>query len=558
MSSDTDHPRQRTVAELLAEHGDTGATGRRRRRRAADDVPGEEAAPPPPSSNGSGSFAAQWQPGEPDRSMLRERVPSPAQPASHRQPEREPQPWESAGEPRERRAREPQPWEAQPREQQPWEPQPREKQPWEPQSREPQPREPQPREPQSREPQSREPQSREPQSREPQPLAREPQPWEAQPRELPPPREPRAREPQPWEAQPREPLGRDPLQPRQRDQPAWQQGTREPLSREPLSREPLPRESQGREFPPREPQIRTPQPREPQPRDGRREAVAWESRPREAVAPPVPKPEPGRVVPPAPRPAERPGPANGRSPLDNPVREHPTQQMAPVRDGRPGVLDPLAPGRAASRRAGAPADLAPSGRPEYGAPAAGDRDSDDDGPPTEIGMAPVGAEAYHRDRTRERRGAPADDGGPPTEASAPVDFDDHPAGLGGVDLDDFHGDQDDDLEHDDPDGDQDQRAGRRQRAGMQKLADSAGQVWAAVVAQWIVGAIGGAALWVGFRFLWRSLPVVALAAAVLVTVGLVVVVRALLRNSDLRTTVFAVLVGLLLTVSPAILVLVGR
>jgi hypothetical protein len=199
--------------------------------------------------------------------------------------------------------------------------------------------------------------------------------------------------------------------------------------------------------------------------------------------------------------------------------------MAPVRDGRPGVLDPLAP-RTASRRPGAPADLAPSGRPEYGAPAAGDRDSDD--------------------------------GGPPTEASAPVDFDDHPAGLGGADLDDFHGDQDDDREHGDPDGDQDQPAGRRQRAGMQKLADSAGQVWAAVVAQWIVGAIGGAALWVGFRFLWRSLPVVALAAAVLVTVGLVVVVRALLRNSDLRTTVFAVLVGLLLTVSPAILVLVGR
>jgi hypothetical protein len=31
-----------------------------------------------------------------------------------------------------------------------------------------------------------------------------------------------------------------------------------------------------------------------------------------------------------------------------------------------------------------------------------------------------------------------------------------------------------------------------------------------------------------------------------------------LRSSDLRTTLFAVLVGLLLTVSPAILVLLGR
>ena len=87
---------------------------------------------------------------------------------------------------------------------------------------------------------------------------------------------------------------------------------------------------------------------------------------------------------------------------------------------------------------------------------------------------------------------------------------------------------------------------------------SAGRAWALVLAQWIVGALGGAALWVGFRYLWRNLPVVALAAAVLVTVGLVVIVRALLRNDDMRTTLFAVLVGLLLTVSPAILVLLGR
>jgi hypothetical protein len=179
-------------------------------------------------------------------------------------------------------------------------------------------------------------------------------------------------------------------------------------------------------------------------------------------------------------------------------------------------------------------------------------------------MAPPGAEAWHHDRTLERRGAPADDGGPPTEAAAPLDFD-HPAGLGRTDRDDFdgdpdyHGELDDDLDHDDQDGEPDgadERDGRRQR--LPKLADSAGQVWAAVVAQWIVGAIGGAALWVGFRFLWRDLPVVALAAAVLVTAGLVVIVRALLRNNDMRTTLFAVLVGLLLTVSPALLVLLGR
>src|SRR5258706_6133304 len=96
----------------------------------------------------------------------------------------------------------------------------------------------------------------------------------------------------------------------------------------------------------------------------------------------------------------------------------------------------------------------------------------------------------------------------------------------------------------------------RRRLGRSAARPSPGQAWAAVVAQWIVGAIGGAALWVGFRFLWRELPVVALAAAVLVTVGLVLIVRALMRNDDRRTTLFAVLVGLLLTVSP-ILVLLG-
>ena len=79
-----------------------------------------------------------------------------------------------------------------------------------------------------------------------------------------------------------------------------------------------------------------------------------------------------------------------------------------------------------------------------------------------------------------------------------------------------------------------------------------------VIAQWIGGAIVGAAVWVGFRYLWFAWPVIALVLAVVVTVGLVLGVRALLRNDDLKTTMFAVLVGLLLTVSPAILVLLDR
>jgi hypothetical protein len=84
------------------------------------------------------------------------------------------------------------------------------------------------------------------------------------------------------------------------------------------------------------------------------------------------------------------------------------------------------------------------------------------------------------------------------------------------------------------------------------------QAWAGVVAQWLAGAVAGAVLWVLFRYLWRGLPVVALAAALLVTAGLVLAVRQLLHDVDRRTTAFAVLVGLLLTASPAVLVLLGR
>jgi hypothetical protein len=82
--------------------------------------------------------------------------------------------------------------------------------------------------------------------------------------------------------------------------------------------------------------------------------------------------------------------------------------------------------------------------------------------------------------------------------------------------------------------------------------------WAGVVAQWLTGAVVGAVLWVLFRYLWRGLPVVAFAAALLVTAGLVIGVRQLLHDVDRRATAFAVLVGLLLTASPAVLVLLGR
>ncbi len=202
----------------------------------------------------------------------------------------------------------------------------------------------------------------------------------------------------------------------------------------------------------------------------------------------------------------------------------PTDHLPRYREERTGMLDPGLTGPIAQQHRPAPALDEPT------------LDPDDGGPSTMVGAAPVGAEAWHRSRVRSRSDDDDDGGGPATQAAVMPDFDARPAGL------------DDDIDLEEP----------RRRLGRSAGEPSPGQAWAAVVAQWIVGAIGGAALWVGFRFLWRELPVVALAAAVLVTVGLVLIVRALLRNSDMRTTVFAVLVGLLLTVSPAILVLMGR
>jgi hypothetical protein len=133
---------------------------------------------------------------------------------------------------------------------------------------------------------------------------------------------------------------------------------------------------------------------------------------------------------------------------------------------------------------------------------------------------------------------PADDGRFDVEPEADtVDDEDDEAG----DLDDL---DDDRLADGDPD---------LERSGARPA-----QAWAGVVAQWLAGAVAGAVLWVLFRYLWRELPVVALAAAVLVSAGLVLLVRQVVHDVDRRTTGFAVAVGLLLTASPAVLVLLGR
>lgn len=250
------------------------------------------------------------------------------------------------------------------------------------------------------------------------------------------------------------------------------------------------------------------------------------------AAPPV-----ARVVPEEPR-ARRAAPVFPSRPVAEPEREHPTDVMPRFRDtaARVGVDEGLT-----------------GPMPQQPAPRSVPDDDADAGPSTMIGAAPVGAESWHEARTQDaRHNGTSIDGG--TALPPGPDVDRQPAGPGRrrtpLDMEEHDTDDGDVLESPKP---RERRLGRAAA-----VAESTGPAWATVMMQWVAGAVGGAVLWVAFRFLWRNLPVVALASAVLVTVGLVVIVRALLHNDDRRTTIFAVLVGLLLTVSPAILVLLGR
>ncbi|HYQ65652.1 hypothetical protein [Actinophytocola sp.] len=109
------------------------------------------------------------------------------------------------------------------------------------------------------------------------------------------------------------------------------------------------------------------------------------------------------------------------------------------------------------------------------------------------------------------------------------------------DLDDL--DELEDLEDDDLDGD-------RERSPVRE--------WLIMLAQLALGVIGGAAVWLGFNWLWGFLPAAALVVALVVTTGLVLIVRKIRKAEDLQTTVLAVLVGLVVTVSPAALLLLNR
>ena len=99
-------------------------------------------------------------------------------------------------------------------------------------------------------------------------------------------------------------------------------------------------------------------------------------------------------------------------------------------------------------------------------------------------------------------------------------------------------------------------AGEAEEEPEESEARSPGKEWLVMIGQLAVGVLGGAALWLAFNYLWRAIPAAALVVALAVTVGLVLLVRKIRRADDLQTTVLAVLVGLIVTVSPAAMLLV--
>lgn len=150
---------------------------------------------------------------------------------------------------------------------------------------------------------------------------------------------------------------------------------------------------------------------------------------------------------------------------------------------------------------------------------------------------------------------------PPVPATETDDRDDRDGRAGerdrGYDRDrdagydrDYDADADDEYDSDDEYGPDDDDA--------DDVDGSPAREWLVMASQLAVGAVGGAALWLGFQWLWRSMPVVALVVALVVITALVWVVRRIRHSDDLQTTVVTVLVGLFVTVSPAALLLLGR
>ncbi|OLR91166.1 hypothetical protein BJP25_29650 [Actinokineospora bangkokensis] len=264
-------------------------------------------------------------------------------------------------------------------------------------------------------------------------------------------------------------------------------------------------------------------------------------------------------------------------PPQPPQPEPMTEQLPPVRDeaGRARRGAPLLPRRApgTSRRPAAPGQQPSQSLPVRGAPGefpgSADETAVQQDPPTEFHEKVEGFDDkaaarfddyeahddYSGERVAEPRGRAATADRPSGDFDVSrldgdrLDGDDLDEDVDRDDLDDDRaGDEPDldELEDLAPDGDEDDRE------------TSPAREWLVMGGQLALGVVGGAAVWLGFNWLWRVLAPAALVGAVVVIVGLVLIVRKIRKAEDLQTTVLAVLVGLVVTVSPAVLLLLGR
>lgn len=88
------------------------------------------------------------------------------------------------------------------------------------------------------------------------------------------------------------------------------------------------------------------------------------------------------------------------------------------------------------------------------------------------------------------------------------------------------------------------------RTGDRETTDDPRKQWMVLGAQSVGAAIAGMLAFKGFEMLWEAQPLVALALAVVVILGLVALVRILRRGDDMFSTVIAVVVGVFVTLGP--------
>jgi hypothetical protein len=210
---------------------------------------------------------------------------------------------------------------------------------------------------------------------------------------------------------------------------------------------------------------------------------------------------------------------------------------AAVPAARVGDAGPATAASPAARPPGAPPQR---GADDHGGPATAaspmarpDLDDDEDLDEDEAGFDEQVDDLHHDDEQDDPRAAPAGLGRAPRRTL----------------LEDRDEPDRDEYEDDGYDEDIDDDPGR---------PASSARDWIVMIVQLVVGALLGAVLWTVFSYLWKEQPVVALVLAAGATTGLVFGVRALRRSDDLQTTVLAVVVGLVVTVSPAVIVLLSR